>query len=475
MKPSILISNPLLCCRMKEDIRDADPLDSFSGGHVYIENGKIRSAGPQPFNGSADIVIDAGRLLVLPGFVNTHHHFFQTLTRNILATQKAELFEWLKLNYEIWRGIGGEAFYVSAKTAMAELMKTGCSTSSDHLYLFPRNTEETLIDREIAAARELGMRFHPTRGSMSLSVKDGGLPPEDVVQREESIFADIERLVKTYHDPDDASMLRIALAPCSPFSVTPSSMQKTVEVAEKYGLQIHTHLAETKDEEKFCLEKFGKRPFKFMQDLGWIRHNAWFAHSIYLNDSEISAAAKAGVGVAHCPSSNMRLGSGIAKIKEMLEGGVNVGIGVDGSASNDASNMLLEIRNAMLISRLREPKYWLSTEDVLWMATKGGAKALGHKDIGQILPGMCADICMISMDRLEYAGAGHDPAAAVVFNAALQPVDWLIVNGEIRVKEGRVRDLDEASLISRQQEISTTLIAEAEKHLTQKLRRVKPE
>jgi 8-oxoguanine deaminase len=473
MKQSILINNPLLCCRMKEKVQDADPLDTFSGGHIYIENGKICSAGPESFSGRADTVIDASRMLVLPGFVNTHHHFFQTLTRNILATQRSELFDWLKLNYEIWRGISGEAFYISAKTAMAELMKTGCSTTSDHLYLFPQAAEETLIDREIAAARELGLRFHPTRGSMSLSVKEGGLPPEDVVQSEAAIFADIERLVEKYHDPRYGAMLKIALAPCSPFSVTPLSMRKTVEMAEKHGLQIHTHLAETKDEEHFCLEKFGKRPFKFMQDLGWIRHNAWFAHSIYLNDSEISAAAEAGAGVAHCPSSNMRLGSGIARISEMLDAGVNVGIGVDGSASNDASNMLLEIRNAMLISRLREAQYWLSTEEVLWMATRGGAAVLGRDDIGQILPGKCADICMISMDRLEYAGATHDPAAAVVFNAALEPVDYLLVNGKIVVKNGEICGLNEANLIRQQQTLSAELIAAAEKHISQKLRRIK--
>ncbi|MDD3717005.1 MAG: 8-oxoguanine deaminase [Candidatus Marinimicrobia bacterium] len=473
MNSSILIRDPLLCCRMKADIREADPLDTFSGGHIYLEAGKILSAGPEPFRGTADMTIDASRMLVLPGFVNTHHHFFQTLTRNILATQRSELFDWLKLNYEIWRGISGEAFYISAKTAMAELMKTGCSTSSDHLYLFPRDAEASLIDREISAAGELGMRFHPTRGSMSLSVKDGGLPPEDVVQDEEAIFNDIERLVKRYHDPRDAAMLKIALAPCSPFSVTPSSMRKTVDVAEKYGLQIHTHLAETRDEEQFCLDKFGKRPFKFMQDLGWIRSNAWFAHSIYLNDAEITAAGKAAAGVAHCPSSNMRLGSGIARIREMLDAGVSVGIGVDGSASNDASNMLLEIRNAMLISRLRAPKYWLNTEEVLWMATRGGAKALGRGDIGQILPGKCADICMISMDRLEYAGAAHDPAAAVVFNAALEPVDWLLVNGEIVVKKGKITGLDEPGLIRRQQELSAALITRAEKRLPRALARVK--
>ena len=315
---SILIKDPLLCCRMKEDVNAKDVLDTFSGGHIYIEDNVIVSAGPEEFKGSADKVIDASRMLVLPGFVNTHHHFYQTLTRNIYSTQKAELFEWLTTNYEIWRGLDKEAFYVSAKLAMAELLKSGCTTSSDHLYLFPNKAEGTLIDSEIEAARELGMRFQPTRGSMSLSKKDGGLPPEDVVQSEAQIFEDIERLVETYHDDSFGSMLRISLAPCSPFSVTEESMRKTVDVAEKYGLQIHTHLAETKDEERFCIERSGERPFAYMEKLGWIKPYAWFAHTIYLNDEEIAEAGRVKMGSSHCPSSNMRLGSGICRVKELL-------------------------------------------------------------------------------------------------------------------------------------------------------------
>ncbi len=465
MKTSLLINEPLLCCRMHDDANAEDMLDVFSGGHVYIEDNLIVSAGPEKFRGKADTVIDARRMLVLPGFVNTHHHFFQTLTRNVFAAQKSELFDWLITHYKIWRGIGGEAFQVSAKTAMAELLKSGCTTTSDHLYLFPARAETTLIDREILAARELGMRFQPTRGFMTLSKKDGGLPPEDVVQSEEAIFEDIERLVRDYHDETFGSMLKLSLAPCSPFSVTPASMRRTVDIAEKYKLQIHTHLAETRDEETFCLEKFGQRPFAFMQSLGWIRSNAWFAHSIFLNDGEIAEAGKAKIGVAHCPSSNMRLGSGIARIRELLKSGANVSIAVDGSASNDASNMLLEIRNAMLISRLRAPEFWLNADDVLWMATRGGAKVLGRDDIGQIKPGKCADIAMISLDRLEYAGAQHDPAAAVVFNAAMSPVDHVIVNGRQVVIDGRIAGLDEAALIRDQQRLSDELVRTAERTL----------
>ncbi len=471
MKSSILINNPLLCCRMKSDVNTKNVLDTFSGGHIYIEDNIIVSAGPEKYQGTANKVIDAGRMLVMPGFVNTHHHFFQTLTRNIFSTQKAELFDWLVTNYEIWRGISKEAFYVSAKVAMAELLKSGCTTTSDHLYLFPNQAEPTLIDSEILAAKELDMRFQPTRGFMSLSKKDGGLPPEDVVQREETIFNDIERLVDKYHDPSFGSMLKISLAPCSPFSVTGESMRKTVEVAEKYHLQIHTHLAETKDEENYCIEKFGERPFEFMRSLGWIKPNAWFAHSIFLNDKEIAEAGRIKMGVSHCPSSNMRLGSGIARIKEMLEAGVNVSVAVDGSASNDSSNMLVEIRNAMLLSRLRAPEFWLNTEEVLWMATVGGAKALGRDDIGQIKKGKCADLNLINMDRLEYSGALHDPAAAIVFNVAMSPVDHVIVNGKHVVENGQIAGLNELELVKRHQKISEDLIKTAENRLTQKLRR----
>jgi len=468
---SMLIKDPLLCCRMKEDVNAKDVLDTFSGGHIYIEDNVIVSAGPEEFNGSADKVIDASRMLVLPGFVNTHHHFYQTLTRNIFSTQKAELFDWLVTNYEIWRGLDKDAFYVSAKLAMAELLKSGCTTSSDHLYLFPNKAEGPLIDSEIEAARKLGMRCQPTRGSMSLSKKDGGLPPEDVVQSEAQIFEDIERLVETFHDDSFGSMLRISLAPCSPFSVTEESMRKTVDVAEKYGLQIHTHLAETKDEERFCIERSGERPFAYMEKLGWIKPYAWFAHTIYLNDEEIAEAGRVKMGSSHCPSSNMRLGSGICRVKELLEAGAHVSLAVDGSASNDASNMLLEIRNAMLLSRLRDPEYWLNTEEVLWMATVGGAKVLGRDDIGQITAGKCADINLIDMDKLEYSGGLHDPAAAIVFNVAMSPVDHVIVNGKLVVSGGKILGLDEKELVRRHQAISADLIKMAEERLPDRLRR----
>jgi 8-oxoguanine deaminase len=304
-----------------------------------------------------------------------------------------------------------------------------------------------------------------------MSKKDGGLPPEDVTQNQEQIIKDTQRVIRQYHDDSFGAMTRIALAPCSPFSVTPELMRQTARIARENNLQIHTHLAETKDEEAFCLNKFGQRPFEYMQSLGWISDNAWFAHSIYLNDAEIRQAGAAQIGVAHCPSSNMRLGSGIARIKELLETGVKVGIGVDGSASNDSSNMLLETRNAMLISRMLESQFWLSTEEILWMATVGGAKALGRDDIGRIEPGKCADLTLISMDRIEYAGAQHDPAAAIIFCAALSPVDWVIVNGRVVVEKGQVRGLDEPALISKQQQISNELVDRAQAATGKKIRR----
>jgi len=364
----ILINNPLMVATMN------DNQEEFSGGHVLIENDKIISIGKNDLTVEADEVIDASNMVVLPGFVNTHHHFYQTLTRNIPRMQNASLFGWLNDHYELWRELTEEGVTVSTKTALAELMKSGTTTSSDHLYLFPQKTSAQLIDIEIVAAQEMGIRFHPTRGSMSLGKSNGGLPPDDVVQTEAEIQADTKRLVVKYHDESDGSMLRIALAPCSPFSVTPELMRSTADYAKVNNLLIHTHLAETLDEESFCIDTYGKRPVDYVDSLGWIDKNAWFAHTVHLNDDEIKLMGNAGCGVSHCPSSNLRLGSGIARIKEIIDTGISVSLAVDGSASNDSSNMLSEIRNAMLLSRLREKQYWLSARDVLWMATRGGAQ-----------------------------------------------------------------------------------------------------
>jgi len=314
----ILIKNPLLIAMMN------DEREEFSGGHILIENDKITSIGSNNLDIDVDEVIDASNMVVLPGFINTHHHFYQTLTRNIPRMQNAPLFSWLNDHYELWRELTDEGVSASTKTGIAELMKSGTTTSSDHLYLFPQKTTAQLIDVEIEAAQEMGIRFHPTRGSMSLGKTNGGLPPDDVVQTEIEIQADTKRLVAKYHEDSNGSMLRIALAPCSPFSVTPELMRSTAEYAKTNNLLIHTHLAETLDEENFCIETYGKRPFDYVDSLGWIYKNAWFAHTVHLNDNEIKLMGEAGCGVSHCPSSNLRLGSGIARIKEMMDAGIHL-------------------------------------------------------------------------------------------------------------------------------------------------------
>ncbi|MFW5975003.1 MAG: 8-oxoguanine deaminase [Bacteroidota bacterium] len=467
MNQSILIKNPLLCARMDGKPGTDNIANPFKGGHIFIENGVILSAGPETFEGEADYEIDASRMVVIPGLINTHHHFFQTLTRNIFNVQNEGLFQWLITHYEIWREISEESVYTAAQLAMTELMKSGCTTTSDHHYLFPSAASAQLIDAEIRAAHDLGMRFQPTRGSMSLGKSNGGLPPDDVVQTEEEIKEDTLRLIQKYHDNRPGAMTRIALGPCSPFSVTPELMKQTVEMGKEYNLQIHTHIAETLDEEAFCFENFGQRPFAYLKSLNWIRDNAWFAHSIHLNDEEIAEAGDAGIGITHCPSSNMRLGSGIARIKEMLQAGVKVSLGVDGSASNDSSNMLMELRMAMMLSRLREHDKWLTAEEVLYMGTRGGAEVLNRPELGQIKQGMRADLAMMNMDKAEYSGALHDPLAALIFSVAMHPFDCVITNGRITVHEGKVQSIHEPTLIKRHQQLSKKIITKAKQKTRQ--------
>ncbi|MBT3251578.1 MAG: 8-oxoguanine deaminase [Candidatus Marinimicrobia bacterium] len=454
---TILIKNPLLIATLNSSG------DEFNGGHILLKDGMITSIGPGDFIGQTDEEIDAGGMVVLPGFINTHHHLYQTLTRNIPLMQDQPLFSWLTNHYEVWRELTEEAVRISTKTGLLELMKSGVTTSSDHLYIFPRKTSPALIDAEIESAMELGIRFQPTRGSMSLGRSQGGLPPDDTVQTEAEIQQDTERLLKLFHDDSDGAMTRLSLAPCSPFSVTSGLMKTTAEFAKANNLMIHTHLAETVDEEKFCLDKTGFRPAGYMDSLGWISNNSWYAHCVHLNNEEIQLLGSRGAGISHCPSSNMRLGSGIARIKEMIDAGVKVSLGVDGSASNDSGNMLLEIRNAMLLSRLREEKYWLGARDVLRMATNGGAKALGRNDIGELSVGKQADLSLFSMNHIEYAGGMSDPLAALVFSARTNPVDYLIVKGEILIDKGESK-LDEAKLILEHNAISKKMIDQAKKN-----------
>jgi cytosine/adenosine deaminase-related metal-dependent hydrolase len=421
--------------------------DDLSGVDVLIEGNRIARIGkglgvPQGSEETCHL-IDARKHVVMPGLVNTHHHFYQTLTRNIPAVQDAKLFDWLIYLYEVWKGVDEEAVYWSSMLAMAELAKTGCTLSTDHHYLYPRTFTGDLPGIQFKAASEIGLRFAPTRGSMSLSKKDGGLPPDSVVQSEEEILEQSEEALQKYHDRAPDSMRRVALAPCSPFSVSEKSMRDAADLARKYGARLHTHLAETADETDFCVQKLGRRPLKVMEDCGFTGKDVWYAHGIHFNDEELDLLASTGTGVAHCPSSNMRLGSGICRVRDMLDRGVNVGLAVDGSASNDASDMLGEARQALLLQRVRYGSGGINAREVLGLATSGGARILGYDDAGTMESGALADIAMFDVMKMEYAGALSDPAAALLFSGYNHGVDHLIVNGKMVVQDGRLIGADE--------------------------------
>jgi len=395
----------------------------------------------------ADRVIDCAHCVVVPGFVNTHHHFYQTLTRNLPAVQNAELFAWLVYLYEIWKYLDEEAVHYGSLLAMGELLKTGCTTSTDHHYVYPQETAADLMGTQFDAAKTLGMRFAPCRGSMSLSKKDGGLPPDTVVQTEKEILADCRRVIETYHDPAPFSMRRVMLAPCSPFSVTEKLLRQSVELARRYGVRLHTHLAETRDEYAFCKKIYGRRPLALMADCGFLGPDVSFAHGIHFKDEELRQLSDSGTHIAHCPTSNMRLGSGICRVKEMLAAGINVGLAVDGSASNDASDMLGETRNALLLQRVKYGADALGAKEVMEMATENGARLLGFEKIGRIRPGWAADLAVFDVDKLEYCGTLSDPLAAIIFSGYNHGVRHTIVNGRVVVENGRLTGLDETELI----------------------------
>ena len=415
--------------------------------NMLVTDGVITYIGTE--EKTADKVIDASRMVVYPGLINSHHHLYQTFTRNLPQVQNMELFPWLKTLYEIWKGIDGDSVYYSSLTGMGELLKTGCTTCLDHHYVFPEHSAGVLLDAQFAAADALGIRMAATRGSMDLSVKDGGLPPDSVVQTIDEILRDSQAVVEKYHDSSRYSMHTVALAPCSPFSVTGGLLRESAVLARSLGVRLHTHLAETKDEEAFTLEHYGMRPLAYMESLGWIGDDVWYAHGIHFNTEELELLAATGTGVAHCPVSNMKLSSGIARIPEMLRMGVKTGLAVDGSASNDGSNMLEEMRVAYLLHRLNSSSGAPSGYDILKMASRGSASLLGREELGHLAEGMAADFFAISLDRIELVGGQYDPKSLLSCIGFKGAVDYTVVNGKVVVEQGRLVNVEEEKIVSK--------------------------
>jgi cytosine/adenosine deaminase-related metal-dependent hydrolase len=445
--PTLLVRNAHVVVTMD------DAGSEIAAGAIYAVDGMITQVGrTADLPSSADTVVDAQGMLIMPGMINTHHHFYQTLTRCL--AQEQNLFGWLTTLYPIWANLTPEAIFVSTQTAIAELMLSGCTTSSDHTYIWPNGAR---LDDQIHAAQELGFRFHAARGSMSVGQSKGGLPPDHVVEDEAAILRDSQRLIEQYHDPNPGALLQIVLAPCSPFSVSLDLMRESLALARSYGVHSHTHLAETLDEERYCLATFGRRPVELMEDLGWVGPDVWHAHMVHPSAAEVQRLGHTCTGVAHCPTSNMRLASGIAPVVALVGAGARVGLGVDGSASNDGSHMLSEARMALLLQRVQGDPAIMSAREALRLATRGGAAVLGRRDLGQLAPGMCADLIGYRLDRLGYAGAAvHDPVAALVF---CQPVgvDLSIIHGRVRVWDGALVGVDLARLVARHNALAQQL------------------
>ena len=426
----------------------------INDGALMVRDGVIERVGTtaELAEQQADRVVELRQHIVLPGLINTHHHMFQSLTR--VVAQERELFDWLRTLYPIWSRLTGEAIYVSAKLAMAELILSGCTTSSDHLYLFPNDVK---LEDEIRAAREIGIRFHAARGSMSVGESKGGLPPDTMVEGEEAILIDTRRAIEAFHDKNRHAMLRVVVAPCSPFSVSQHLMRESAALARSYGVHLHTHLAENANDVAYSLEKFGVLPGDYARDVEWVGNDVWHAHCVCLNEREISLFGKTGTGVCHCPSSNLRLASGIAPVRKMLDAKVKVGLGVDGSASNDGGHLLTEARQALLLQRASGNPAALTARQALEMATRGGAAVLGRDDVGALAAGMSADFIAYRVDTPNFAGAQHDPVAALVM---CQPpsVDLSVINGHIIVQDGALQTVDLPVLIERHNALSRRLI-----------------
>ncbi|MGB9666783.1 MAG: 8-oxoguanine deaminase [Candidatus Cryosericum sp.] len=452
---------------MRTLLKDISFLMTGDAAHTELENAYVLiddnvitavGTGTPTLNTPADRTISGNRKLMMPGFVNTHHHLYQTLFRNVPQVEHAKLFDWLTFLYEHWKYIDEEAVYTSAQVGISEMLKTGVTTTTDHLYLYPYGNN-AIFDAEVRAARDIGIRFHPTRGSMSLSKKDGGLPPDSVVQTDEEILKESERVIHQYHDRGRYAMTRVALAPCSPFSVTTELMKQTAALAEKEDVLIHTHLAETQDEEEFCLQTFGSRPVDYMEQVGWLTPRSWFAHIVWASEADIRKLSEHECGMAHCPSSNMRLGSGIAPVTVMKDTAMRIGIGVDGSASNDTSSFIREIRLATLLQRVKYGADALTSREALEMGSMGGARVLRmDADIGSIEVGKAADLIMWDLDTLEFAGGLHDPFTAPVMCDAKQ-VSFSMVNGKVLIENGEFTNIDIPDLVRKQNTIAARLMA----------------
>ncbi|BBH45671.1 8-oxoguanine deaminase [Pseudomonas sp. KU43P] len=449
MPKTLLIKNAELLVTMDGNRRE------IKRGGLYIEDNLIKQVGPSDeLPQHADEILDMTGKVVIPGLVNTHHHMYQSLTRVVPAAQDGELFNWLTNLYPIWARLTPEMISVSTQTAMAELILSGCTTSSDHLYIYPNGCK---LDDSIHAAEEIGMRFHAARGSMSVGQSQGGLPPDSVVEKESAILKESQRLIEDYHDASHGSMLRVVVAPCSPFSVSRDLMREAAVLAREYGVSLHTHLAENVNDIAYSREKFGMTPAEYAEDLGWVGHDVWHAHCVQLDQHGIELFARTGTGVAHCPCSNMRLASGIAPIRKMRDHGVPVGLGVDGSASNDGASMIGEVRQALLLQRVGFGPDAMTAREALEIATLGGAKVLNRNDIGALAPGMVADLVAFNLNHVAYAGALHDPLAALVFCTPTH-VDTSVINGRVVVKDGRITTVDLPRVLERHNQLARQLV-----------------
>jgi cytosine/adenosine deaminase-related metal-dependent hydrolase len=432
------------------------------GADVLLVGDEVRAIGESLEAPEGAEVLDCSGCVILPGLINGHHHLFQSLTRALPGAQDHGLFDWLGYHYPIWAYHDSASVAAAARVGLAELLLTGCTSTADHHYLFPREADPHLLDHTIEAARELGIRFHPTRGSMSRGESQGGLAPDAICQSEAVIMEDCERVIAAYHDASPRSMLRIGLGPCAPFSVSPELMKESATLARKHGLRLHTHLCETQDEEEYCGRVFGKRPFEFMEEVDWEGPDVWYAHGIHLSEREIEQMGETGVGVAHCPSSNKRLGSGTAPVQQLLEHHVPVGLGVDGSASNDSSDMLGEVRSCMLAHRQVSGPGAMTARRALRLATWGGARILGRTDqLGSLEVGKAADLAVFRVDGLGLVGAGRDPVAGLIFSGFERRAWATIVGGQVVVREGRLVSASEDEIVREGNLQAETLLGRA--------------